>query len=84
MDTPMYANCKVNDEKHKKFLKMFDFKPQILVQEPNSSDVYILYKHTSSSTLTWNGIIQPPLIDNRQRCFGYKGAKDERKRKGAT
>tara|TARA_A100001015_G_scaffold290196_1_gene362913 strand:+ start:2983 stop:3330 length:348 start_codon:yes stop_codon:yes gene_type:complete len=47
MDTPMYANCEVNDEKHKKFLKMFDFKPQFLVQEPDSSDVYILYKHNS-------------------------------------
>ena len=47
MDTPMYANCEVDDEKHQKFLKMFDFKPQTLVQEPDSSDVYILYKHIS-------------------------------------
>lgn len=47
METPLYANCEVDDHKHQKFLKMFDFKPQSLVQNPQTLDVCILYKHNS-------------------------------------
>ena len=47
METPLFANCEVNDEKHKKFLKMFNFQPQSLVQNPKTSELYILYKHLS-------------------------------------
>ncbi len=47
MKTPLYANCKVDDYEHQKFLKMFDFKPQSLVQSPQSMDVCILYKHNA-------------------------------------
>ena len=47
MQEPLFTNCKVDDEKHKKWLEMFNFEPQHLVQNPETSDVYILYKHNS-------------------------------------
>ena len=47
MKTPLYANCKADDHKHQKFIKMFGFKHQSLVQNPQSLDVCILYKHNA-------------------------------------